>query len=69
MQLEDKYKEYKLNFYHGKNEDFPSKLLRDIIEVSYASFVVSLKLFAIVLTGAFSAGKSFLWFREGKGYK
>ncbi|ONM18420.1 acetyl-CoA carboxylase2 [Zea mays] len=38
-ELEDKYKEYKLNFYHGKNEDFPSKLLRDIIEenLSYGS--------------------------------
>lgn len=50
MQLEDKYKEYKLNFYRSKNEDFPSKLLRNIIEVSYVSFVVSLKLFAIALT-------------------
>ncbi|CAO2034081.1 unnamed protein product [Urochloa humidicola] len=33
-ELEDKYKEYKLNFYHGKNKDFPSKLLRDIIEAN-----------------------------------
>jgi len=69
MQLEDKYKEYKLNFYCGKNVDFPSKLLRDIIEVGYVSFVVSLKLFAIVLTSVFSVGKSCIWFREGKGYK
>jgi hypothetical protein len=69
MQLEDKYKEYKLNFYRGKNVDFPSKLLRDIIEVGYVSFVVSLKLFAIVLTSVFSIGKSCIWFREGKGYK
>jgi len=69
MQLEDKYKEYKLNFYRGKNVDFPSKLLRDIIEVGYVSFVVSLKLFAIVLTSVFSLGKSCIWFREGKGYK
>jgi len=69
MQLEDKYKEYKLNFYRGKNVDFPSKLLRDIIEVGYVSFVVSLELFAIVLTSVFSVGKSCIWFREGKGYK
>ena len=69
MQLEDKYKEYKLNFYRGKNVDFPSKLLRDIIEVGYVSFVVSLELFAIVLTSFFSVGKSCIWFREGKGYK
>jgi len=69
MQLEDKYKEYKLNFYRGKNVDLPSKLLRDIIEVGYVSFVVSLELFAIVLTSVFSLGKSCIWFREGKGYK
>lgn len=35
-ELEDKYKEYKLNFYRGKNEDFPSKLLRNIIEENLA---------------------------------
>ncbi|AQK42643.1 acetyl-coenzyme A carboxylase1 [Zea mays] len=35
-ELEDKYKEYKLNFYHGKNKDFPSKLLRDIVEENLA---------------------------------
>lgn len=35
-ELEDKYKEYKLNFYRGKNVDFPSKLLRDIIEENLA---------------------------------
>ena len=39
MQLEDKYKEYKLNFYRGENKDFPSKLLRDIIEVSFRFLV------------------------------
>ncbi|XP_062184107.1 acetyl-CoA carboxylase 2-like isoform X3 [Phragmites australis] len=36
-QLEDKYKEYKFNFYHGKNKEFPCKLLRDIIEANLAS--------------------------------
>ncbi|XP_062225261.1 acetyl-CoA carboxylase 2 isoform X2 [Phragmites australis] len=30
-ELEDKYMEYKLNFYHGKTKEFPSKLLRDTI--------------------------------------
>ncbi|OEL17844.1 Acetyl-CoA carboxylase 2 [Dichanthelium oligosanthes] len=35
-ELEDKYKEYKLNFYHGKNKDFPSKLLSDIIKANLA---------------------------------
>ncbi|KAG2570471.1 acetyl-CoA carboxylase 2 isoform X1 [Panicum virgatum] len=35
-ELEDKYKEYKLNFYRGENKDFPSKLLRDIIEANLA---------------------------------
>ena len=69
MQLEDKYKEYKLNFYHGENKDFPSKLLRDIVEVSYVSSMVSLELFAVVLSSVFSVGKSCIWFREGKGYK
>jgi len=35
-ELEDKYKEYKLNFYRGENKDFPSKLLRDTIEANLA---------------------------------
>jgi hypothetical protein len=50
MQLEDKYKEYKLNFYHGKNKDFPSKLLRDIVEVSYVSSVVWYPLNCLLLS-------------------
>jgi hypothetical protein len=31
--------------------------------------MVSLELFAVVLSSVFSVGKSCIWFREGKGYK
>ncbi|KAL6839698.1 hypothetical protein ACP4OV_030386 [Aristida adscensionis] len=36
-ELEDKYNECKLNFYERKSKEFPSKLLRDIIEANLAS--------------------------------
>jgi hypothetical protein len=68
MQLEDKYKEYKLNFYRGENKDFPSKLLRDIIEVSFIFLVWYCILNCLLILAFFLGivGKSCLWFREGK---
>lgn len=35
-ELEGKYSEYKLNVGHGKSKDFPSKMLREIIEENLA---------------------------------
>lgn len=70
IQLEGKYSEYKLNVGHGKSKDFPSKMLREIIEVSsrFLLWYPCLELLLFFVT-CFLLGKSCTWFWEGNCYK